>query len=158
MFRLRTIEVIVGLFMVVGFIALFILSFKVSGLTHYVSSKGYTIYAEFDNSGSLKVRAPVTMSGVRIGEVTGIQLDNKTFKARVTMKIEPSQNDIPADSSANIFTEGLLGSNYISLTPGFDEPPQVLKDGSVVQETHSAIILEKLIGQFMFNINKGEKK
>lgn len=148
--RERSIEIIVGLFMLAGILALLALALKVSGLSNIVSTNGYTVTAAFDNVGDLKVRAPVTMSGVKVGEVTGIGLDTTTFKAVVTMRLDSDQNKIPTDSSASIFTQGLLGSNYVNLNPGFDET--FLKQGSVISDTHPALILENLIGQFLFSI------
>jgi len=151
----RHIEIWVGLFMVAGLLAFTALALKVSGLTAEFSGPGYVVTASFDNIGDLKVRAPVTVGGVRIGQVTHIQLNENTFKARVSFKIDAKQNKIPEDSSASIFTEGLLGSNYINLVPGFDNT--YLKEGSEIQETHSALILENLIGQFLFSVNKGKE-
>ena len=141
--------------MIAGVLALTVLALKVSGLTTEFSGKGYVVTADFDNIGDLKVRAPVTIGGVKIGQVSNIALDEKTFKARVSLKIDNKQNQIPLDSSASIFTEGLLGSNYISIVPGFDEA--VLTQGSEIQETHSALILENLIGQFLFSVNKDKE-
>lgn len=150
--REKTIEITVGLFMLAGILALLMLALKVSGLSNTVGFEGYQVSANFDNIGSLKVRAPVTIAGVRVGQVTQIRLDPGTFKAVVTLKIDKNKNAIPEDSSASILTEGLLGSNYISLTPGFDDT--YLKEGDVIDSTHSALILENLIGQFLFSINK----
>lgn len=150
--RERTIEISVGIFMLAGILALLVLALKVSGLSNSVGSNGYIISATFDNIGGLKPRAPVTIAGVRIGQVAGIELDRSTFKALVKIKIDKSDNTIPTDSSATILTEGLLGSNYISLTPGFEET--FLKEGDRLENTHPALILENLIGQLLFNINK----
>lgn len=136
--------------MLAGILALLVLALKVSGLGNFASSNGYAVTAAFDNVGDLKVRAPVTMSGVKVGEVTGISLDTTTFKAVVAMRLNADQNKIPTDSSASIFTQGLLGSNYINLNPGYDET--FLKQGSVISDTHPALILENLIGQFLFSI------
>jgi phospholipid/cholesterol/gamma-HCH transport system substrate-binding protein len=147
----KKIEIMVGSFILAGIIALLILAFQISGLSNIVGHRGYYVYAPFDNVGDLRVRAPVSIGGVRIGEVTHIQLDNKTFRALVTMQINPNQNTLPVDSSASILTEGLLGSNYISITPGFSDTN--LKNGDTIQETHSAIILENLIGQLMYKLN-----
>jgi phospholipid/cholesterol/gamma-HCH transport system substrate-binding protein len=154
--RERTVEIIVGLFMLAGILALLALAFKVSGLsTEIDGSKGYLITASFDNIGSLKPRAPVTLAGVRVGKVTNIQLNPVNFKALVTMQIDANQNKLPADTSANIYTQGLLGANYISLSPGFEQT--FLKNNDRLVSTHSAIILEDLIGQFLFSI-KGQSK
>lgn len=153
--REKTIETTVGLFMLAGILALLVLALKVSGLSNTVGFEGYQVSANFDNIGSLKVRAPVTIAGVRVGQVTQIRLDPTTFKAVVTIKIDKNKNAIPEDSSASILTEGLLGSNYISLTPGFDTA--YLKEGDVIDSTHSALILENLIGQFLFSISHKDK-
>ena len=148
--KTRAIETIVGLFMLAGILSLVMLAFQVSGLANIVGKNGYTVTADFDNIGDLRIRAPVSIGGVRVGEVTGIQLDPKTFKAVVIMHIDPNQNAIPTDSTASIFTEGLLGSNYISLSPGFADTN--LKNGDKIQTTYSALILENLIGQLMYKI------
>lgn len=147
----RNIEVLVGVFLLAGIIALVVLAFQVSGLANVTGSKGYEVRAYFDNVGDLRVRAPVSIGGVRVGEVEKIILDPKTFKAVVTLQINPKQDTIPSDSSASILTQGLLGSNYISINPGFSDTN--LKNGDKISSTHSAIILENLIGQFMYKIN-----
>ncbi len=152
----RSIETLVGLFMLAGIIALLVLAFRVSGLTTYTASNTYSVTADFDNIGDLKPRAPVTVAGVRIGQVTSIDLDKKTFKAVVSMRLDADENNIPVDSEASIVTAGLLGSNYISLTPGFET--QVLADGGQIEETHSAIMLEDMIGQLLFSINKDKQE
>lgn len=149
-------ELTVGFFLLVSILALLILALKVSGLSLRSSGNVYSVTAIFDNIGDLKVRAPVTLSGVRIGEVNRIQIDAKTFKALVTLHINEHQNALPADTSASIYTQGLLGSNYISLSPGFDEQ-HFLKNGSTITSTHSAIILENLIGQLLFNLKNSDK-
>ena len=150
------IEVLVGLFVLLGGAGLFVLAFKVSGLTLGRTNQSYTVKADFDNVGDLKVRAPITVAGVRVGEVTHIQLDPKTYQAIVALTIQSSNLQLPTDSTASILTAGLLGAKYIGLTPGFDE--NVLKQGDRVMVTHSAVILENLIGQFLFSINKTAKK
>jgi len=154
--RERSVEILVGLFMLAGVVGLLILALKVSGLTHYVKQSTFSVSADFDNIGALKVRAPVNLAGVKIGEVTNITLDNELFKAHVTLRLDAKQNKIPLDSSASILTEGLLGVNYISVTPGFDEK-DFLKDGSTIEETNPALILENLVGKLLFNL-KGDKK
>jgi phospholipid/cholesterol/gamma-HCH transport system substrate-binding protein len=148
--REKTIEMLVGLFMLAGILALVILALKVSGLSQTVSTGGYVITANFDNVGDLKVRAPVTISGVRVGEVTGIKLDTTTFKAIVNLRINPNQDKIPTDTSASIYTQGLLGSNYVNLSPGYDQT--YLKNGDEIDNTHPALILENLIGQLLFSL------
>ena len=150
------IDFLVGVFVLVALAALLVLAFRVSGLVHVGKGKTYTVSADFDNIGGLKSRASVRISGVLIGRVTSISLDPKTYQAKVVMSIDDQFNQIPTDSSASIYTEGLLGANYISVTPGFDNT--MWKQGSVVQSTHSAMILENLIGQFLFSMKGGDKK
>jgi len=152
----RTIESFVGLFLIAAIAALIVLAFKVSGLTSFFKQDGYDVTATFDEIGQLKVRAPIKMGGVTIGEVTGIHLDPSTFRAVVDMRINKKVNDIPSDSSASILTAGLLGDNYVAITPMYST--EFLKEGSDIEETHPAIILEKLIGQFMFKISNPDKK
>lgn len=148
--RTRIIELAVGLFIIFGALALIGLAFKVSGLTSMTSNGYYTVYAEFDNVGDLKVRAPVRIAGVSVGQVENIWLDPSTFRAKVTLLINSKDNKIPMDTSASIFTEGILGSNYISLSPGYEE--KFLKNGSLITNTHPALILENLIGQLVFSM------
>lgn len=152
----RLIEGLVGLFLLFAIIALTVLAFKVSGLTSFFPEKSYTVTALFDDIGGLKVRSPIKIGGVQIGEVGSIGLDSITFKAVVKMHIKAQYNDIPDDSSAGIYTAGLLGDNYISITPMYNKT--FLKDGSHIQMTHSAMVLEKLIGQLIYKIgNNGSK-
>ena len=155
--RDRIIEFWVGLFTLASIIAVLILALKVSGLSDTVGSNGYSISADFDNIGGLKVRSPVTLAGVRIGQVSAIKLDSTRFKALVTMQIDSNQRQLPADTSASILTQGLLGANYIGLRPGFDQT--FLKNGSVIQDAHPALVLEDLIGQLIFSLkNSGGKQ
>ena len=148
-------EILVGLFIIAAAVALLALAFKVSGLTMYKGNGYYVVYANFDNIGGLKVRAPVRVAGVRIGEVSQIQLDPATFLAKVTLLVDKKVNDIPEDSSATILTEGILGCNYVGITPGYDD--KVLKNGGVIVNTHPALILENLIGQLIFSIKGGNE-
>lgn len=136
--------------MLAGIVGLLLLAYRVSSFSEFERSSTYTLNANFDNIGGLKIRAPVTVSGVKIGQVTNIVLDPTTFKAKVTLIIDEQDNDLPTDTSASIYTQGLLGSNYISLSPGFSE--QSLKNGDVIATTRSALILEDLIGQLMFKL------
>ncbi len=156
MIKPRYIDISVGIFMLLGLIALIIMAIKVSGLTTTMSSdKGYYITAEFVNIGGLKSRAPVTVAGVKIGEVTDITLQTNNLNAKVTMRLH--NNKIPyTDISARILTQGLLGSNYISIVPGFDDDVKhpYLRDGDIIAKTQEAIILENVIGQLLFNIKK----
>jgi len=153
----RVIEILVGFFMLLGALALLVLALQVSGLSGSMTSPNiYRVSALFDNVGDLKSRALVTIAGVRIGQVESISLDPESFKAKVTLDLDVSKGKIPSDSEASINTAGLLGSNYISLTPGFEEKP--LQNGSVITQTHSAIVLEDLIGQFMYKLSNDDKK
>ncbi len=152
----RTLEIGTGLFVLLGFAALFFLTTQLpsSGLKLGGAKAGYHVTAEFDNIGDLKVGSPVTMAGVRIGEVTGIRVDPKTFRAVVAMRIDPQYNQIPDDSFASIQTQGLLGGKYIGFSPGGSDTN--LKDGSKVEQTQSAIVLESLINKLFASFsNKG---
>lgn len=151
----RVIESLVGLFLLFAIISLSVLAFKVSGLTSLFPAKSYVVTAEFDDIGGLKIRSPVKIGGVQIGEVTNISLDPVTFKAIVSLNIHDQFNDIPDDSSARILTAGLLGDNYVAITPMYGT--NFLKNGSQIKFTNSAMILEKLIGQFIYKLN-GDKK
>lgn len=154
--RNKILEVIVGLFMVVGFLGLLFLAFTVSGLTLFQRADSYQISADFDGIGSLKVRAPVQISGVTVGRVSSIILDSQSFRARVLMDINNKYNNIPVDSSANIYTQGILGSNYIAIAPGFEG--ESLKADGHITTTHSALILEDLIGQLLFSLKPAKEK
>ena len=152
----RTIESLVGFFLLLALAALCVLAFKVSGLTNLFPEKAYTVTALFDDIGGLKIRSPVKIGGVQIGEVSEIDLDPLTFKARVKMAIEDQYHDIPDDSSIGILTAGLLGDNYIAITPMYSKT--FLKEGSEIQFSHSAMILEKLIGQFIYKLGNDNNK
>ncbi len=153
----RQVEILVGLFMVAGMVALFFLAMKVSNLAAVSGGKGYSLTARFDNIGSLKVRAPVKMAGVRIGQVGKIGFDNETYEAVVTMKIEQRYDRIPDDSFAKIYTAGLLGEQYIGIDPGGSET--WLEDGGHFNLTQSSLVLEDMISQFLFNkASEGGKK
>jgi phospholipid/cholesterol/gamma-HCH transport system substrate-binding protein len=155
----RSVEVGTGLFVLLGFTALGFLTTQLPGsglqLAHAVAT--YTAVAKFDNIGGLKVGAPVKMAGVRVGQVSSVSYDASVYKAAVGMSIEKRFDKIPEDSDAAIQTEGLLGANYISLTPGGSET--YLKAGSEVQFTQSAIVLESLINKLFSSIssNGGSK-
>lgn len=143
--------------MILGVIAIIFLALKVSGLMSYSTKESfYKVTAEFDNIGGLKVRAPVMISGVWVGQVSAIALDPENFRARVTLVLLRSHSNLPVDTSANIYTQGLLGANYVNLTPGYETT--FLKEGSVIENTQPAVILEKLIGQFLYSTgNKSNK-
>ena len=143
----RTLEIGTGLFVLLGFAALFFLTTQLpsSGLKLSSPKTGYHVTAEFDNVGDLKVGSPVTMAGVGIGEVDGIRVDPKSFRAVVGMRINSQYNQIPDDSFASIQTQGLLGGKYIGFSPGGSDTN--LKNGSRVEQTQSAIVLESLINK-----------
>lgn len=145
----RTAEVLVGLFMLAGLIALFFLAMQVSNLGSFNDSDTYRITARFDNIGGLKVRSPVTMAGVRVGQVSEIGFDPQTFEAVVSLNINDRYNGIPDDTFAKILTQGLLGEQYVGLDPGGS--PNQLNDGDEIYMTQSALVLEEIIGQFLFS-------
>lgn len=142
-------EIWVGLFVAAGLAALFMLAMKVSNMTAFADDEGYTVTARFENIGGLKIRSPVSMAGVRVGRVADITFDGKTYEAVVTMSIAKQYNTLPKDTSASIFTAGILGENYIGLEAGAQD--EYLQDGSTIKITQSAVVLENLIGQFLFN-------
>lgn len=154
----RYMDLMVGILMLSGLIALFVMVMKVSGLSGWVSPQGYSVSADFTDIGGLKVHAPVVIAGVKVGEVTRIELQPGEMNARVTMQLHQDKKIPFDDVSARILTEGLLGSNYISIVPGFDDEDRTdhpwLREGDRIAKTQEAIILENLIGQLLFNINK----
>lgn len=155
--RVRAIEIGVGLFVAAGLAALFMLAMKVSNLSSMSNDEGYELMARFENVGGLKVRSPVSVGGVRVGRVAAIDYDMETFEAIVRLNIAQQYDKFPKDTSARIFTAGLLGEQYVALEPGGDE--QVLKPGDNIQLTQSALVLEQIIGQFLFNkAAEGEKQ
>lgn len=147
--RMRNVEIGVGAFMLAGILALVVLALNVSGLNLSQQSDGYKVYARFDNIGGLTPRAKVSMSGVQIGEVTAIRIDTRMLMAEVEMEIFDDVDYLTTDSSASILTAGLLGEQYIGIVPGAEE--EVLSDGGYIQDTQSALVLEELIGKFLFN-------
>jgi len=142
-----TIDLWVGIFVAAGLIGLLVLALKVGNASSVSVSDGYTITAEFDDIGGLKVRAPVKSAGVVVGRVEGITFDNQTLRAKVTIRID-KRFEFPRDSSVSILTSGLLGDQYIGLNGGADT--ELLKNGDKVMLTQSAIVLEKVIGQFLY--------
>ncbi|HEY1875169.1 MAG TPA: outer membrane lipid asymmetry maintenance protein MlaD [Steroidobacteraceae bacterium] len=147
----RTLEIGTGLFVLLGLAALLFLTTQLpaSGLKFGAAKVGYHVTAEFDDIGDLKVGSPVTMSGVRLGEVSGIRFSPKDYKAVVTMRFDLQYNQIPEDSYASIQTQGLLGGKYIGLSPGGSDT--YLKDGSRIDQTQSAIVIESIINKFFAN-------
>jgi phospholipid/cholesterol/gamma-HCH transport system substrate-binding protein len=153
--RSNTLNLGTGAFVVLGFAALLFLTTQTTsrGLS-FRSTPHYELTAKFDNIGDLRVGAPVSMSGVEIGRVMKIEFDTREYKAVVDMRINAKYNQIPTDSDASIYTQGLLGGKFIGLTAGGAET--YLKDKDQIDFTQSAFVLENLIGQFLANFAKGQ--
>ena len=143
----RTMELGTGLFALLGIAALFFLTTQTTGNKDFDADQTYEVQARFDNVGSLKARAPVSMSGVTIGRVTNIVFDSGSLEAIVTFVLDSQYEQIPDDSDASILTAGLLGSQYVGLQAGGSE--FYLEDGSEIRFTQSAVILENIIGKFL---------
>jgi phospholipid/cholesterol/gamma-HCH transport system substrate-binding protein len=152
-----TIDLWVGLFVMMGLGALLVLAFKVGNLGGVDISESYAVTTNFSNIGGLKVRAPVKSAGVVVGRVTDIKYDIENHEATVTLKLD-KQYPFSRDTSASIMTSGLLGEQYIAIESGGDDV--ALKDGDKIKITQSAVVLESLIGQFLYNkaADGGEKK
>ena len=144
----KGIETLVGLFVVLGAVGLVFLALKAANLGSFGGGDTYSVQARFDNIGGLKVRAPVRSAGVTVGRVSKVALDAKTYQGVVTLDVDRGFL-FPKDSSAKILTAGLLGDQYIGIEPGADE--KNLEPGATITQTQSAIVLENLIGQFLFN-------
>ncbi|HBG50834.1 outer membrane lipid asymmetry maintenance protein MlaD [Candidatus Macondimonas diazotrophica] len=143
----RLMELVVGLFICLGLAAIFLLTLQVSTQNDLRRESTYSVQARFDNVGSLRVRAPVTLAGVRIGRVTAVDVNPETFQAEVKLAIDERYNQLPTDSSAAIQTAGILGEQYVALQPGGSMDN--LKNGDRISFTQSAIVLENLIGRFL---------
>ena len=143
-----TLDLWVGLFVCAGIGALLILALKVGNTSHFSAGDTYRLTAEFDNIGGLKPRAPVKSAGVVVGRVASVQFDNERFAARVVMSID-KRYKFPKDTTASILTSGLLGEQYVGLDGGGDSA--MLNDGETIKMTQSAVVLEKLIGQFLYS-------
>lgn len=143
-----TIDLWVGVFVALGLAAIFGLALKVGNLTSSNVGETYTVTAAFENIGGLKPHAPVKSAGVVIGRVDGIVFDSKDYEAKVTIKLD-KRYPFPVDTFANIYTAGLLGEQYVGLEAGGDEV--VLKDGDKISHTQDAVVLEKMISQFLYN-------
>lgn len=150
-------EIWVGIFLLIACLAALFVCLKAANVTSLRSEPTYQVYATFDNIGGLKINSPVRIGGVVVGRVADIGLDQKTYLPRVTLDLEEQYNQIPDSSSLAIRTSGLLGEQYLALNVGFDDPDMgtsMLKEGSTIQDTKSAMVLEDLIGQFLYS-NKG---
>jgi phospholipid/cholesterol/gamma-HCH transport system substrate-binding protein len=143
----RTIDLWVGIFVVAGFLAFLMLALKVANFGSFNGQDAYPLKAHFENIGGLKERAPVRSSGVVVGRVTQIRFDTKKYDAEVSMLID-NRYKFPKDTTASILTSGILGENYIGLEAGGDE--QNLNAGDAIKLTQSAVVLERLIGQFLY--------
>jgi phospholipid/cholesterol/gamma-HCH transport system substrate-binding protein len=143
-----TIDLWVGIFVTIGLGAILFLALKVGNLTSFGSAPGYRVEARFDNIGGLKLRAPVKAAGVAVGRVEVIRLDPATYQAVVTLKIDRGY-EFTADTIASILTSGLLGEVYVGLDAGGDT--KMVAEGGKIGKTQSAVILEKLVGQFLFD-------
>lgn len=145
----RKTEAAVGVFVVAGVAALVMLAVRVGNLTLQTDAGAYRVTARFEDIGGLKVRAPVSMSGIRIGQVVALDFDPESYEAVATLEIEGRFDRVPADSSASIFTSGLLGEQYVAIGPGGEE--EFLEAGDEIGFTQSAMVLERLIGRFLFD-------
>ncbi len=145
----RKVEILVGLFVAAAIAAFFMLAMSVSNMGSYANKESYLLSAHFDNVGGLKVRSAVSAGGVGIGRVTDIQYNSETYEAIVIMAIDKKYDRFPMDTAASILTSGLLGEQYVSFEPGAEE--DYLKNGDSIDLTQSALVLEQVIGQFLFS-------
>jgi len=150
--RMRTIEISVGAFVLAGIIALVFLAVRVSGINASASAEGYLLQARFDDVSGLRERAKVTIAGVTVGRVTSIVVDAEYGEAVVGLAVQDSVAPLSLDTGAQIVTEGVMGGRYIALTPGADE--EMLASGDFLIETQGALVLEKLIGDFVTSLGK----
>ncbi len=144
----RGIETLVGVFVLLGLLALGFLALKAANLGSFSSGETYALIAKFDNIGGLKVRSPVRSAGVTVGRVASITLDAKTFQGVVRLDMQKSVQ-FPSDTSARILTSGLLGDQYVGLEAGY--ATKLFAPGDTIKQTQSAVVLESLISQFLFN-------
>ncbi|WP_113907056.1 outer membrane lipid asymmetry maintenance protein MlaD [Aliidiomarina celeris] len=148
----RTMELMVGVFVAAAIAALVFLGLQVANTSDSTRGETYTLVAKFDNIGGLKVRSPVKVGGVVVGRVSRISLEGEYYEPMVEMQISTRYNAFPETSTASILTSGLLGEQYVGLEPGFiDDFVEMLAEGDEIPNTNSAIVLENLIGQFLFS-------
>jgi phospholipid/cholesterol/gamma-HCH transport system substrate-binding protein len=145
----RTIDISTGLFVLLGFAAILFMVTQITNREFSLDSSSYRLTASFENVGGLKAGAPVSMAGVTIGRVEAIQYDMSLLKAVVTLRIDGRYDAIPNDSDASIFTAGLLGGQYVGLSPGGSEDP--FRDGDRIEFVQDAVVLENLISKYLFN-------
>ncbi len=154
----KKIELMVGLFVAFGILALLVLSLKVANTGISGNGASYDLLAKFDNIGGLKVRSPVKVGGVVVGRVSDISLDEEDYTPVVTLKIYTQYNNFSEATSVAILTSGLLGEQYVGLQPGFiDESLDTLQPGDFIEDTKPALVLEELIGQFLFSQGSGDE-
>ena len=144
----KSLDIWVGLFVLLGALAVMFLALKVGNMSSMSFGPSYTVIARFDNIGGLKPRAPVKSAGVVVGRGESIAFNDKTFQAQVTLRLQ-GEVQFPKDSSAKILTSGLLGEQYIGIEPGGDD--KNFAEGDRIKSTQSAIVLENLISQFLFS-------
>lgn len=144
----KSLDIWVGLFVLLGALAVMFLALKVGNMSSMSFGPSYTVIARFDNIGGLKPRAPVKSAGVVVGRVESVAFNDKTFQAQVTLRLQ-GEVQFPKDSSAKILTSGLLGEQYIGIEPGGDD--KNFAEGDRIKSTQSAIVLENLISQFLFS-------
>jgi len=150
----KKLEIWVGLFVVAAIASFVVLAFSVAGLSFKGEGNSYTLQANFNNVGGLKPRAPVKLGGVVVGRVESITLDKESYTPLVTLSMFEKQGFYPETSSLAILTSGLLGEQYIGIKPGFiDDGIEMLANGDMIEDTKSALVLEDLIGQFIYSIN-----
>lgn len=148
----RKTEILVGVFVAVAIVALVFLALRVASNTDITRGNTYTVTASFDNIGGLKVRSPVKIGGVTVGRVSNIYLQGEYYEPTVEISISQQYDAIPETSTVSVLTSGLLGEQYLGLEPGFiDDGIMMLKDGDRIVNTNSAMVLEELIGQFLFS-------
>jgi phospholipid/cholesterol/gamma-HCH transport system substrate-binding protein len=148
----KTVELGAGMFVLLGVAALFFLTTQTTNLSAYTAD-GYELIARFDNVGGLEIRAPVTVAGVAFGRVASIDVDPERLQAVVRMRIDRAYDRLPADSDAAILTSGLIGGQYVGISPGgLDE---YLADGDEIEFTQSALVLEELIGKYLVRMGQG---
>jgi phospholipid/cholesterol/gamma-HCH transport system substrate-binding protein len=145
----RTIDISTGLFVLLGFAAILFLVTQITNREFTLNSTSYRLRAEFENIGGLKAGAPVSMAGVTVGRVEDIHYDQKLYKAVVTLRLDGRYDEIPNDSDASILTSGLLGGQYVGISPGGSE--EYFKDGDKVTFVQDAVVLENLISKYLFN-------